>query len=59
MCGEFQLSILPLRFWVKVDIHACLIAFAQIKDTAEHVDDGRGFAVVDTHVSDLALCELL
>ena len=38
MCAEFELSISPLRLGVEKDVYACLIAFTQIENTANHID---------------------
>ena len=38
VCAELQLSISPLRLGVEIDMHACLISFTQVEDTADHID---------------------
>ena len=48
--AKLQFSISPLRLGVEIDMHAGLIAFAQIEDTANDIDARRAFAIFNSLV---------
>ena len=57
VCAEFQLAVSPLCLGVEIEMHARLIAFTQIEDTADHIDARAAFVIFNMLVLNLIPCK--